>query len=92
LVDFTARWCISCQVNERVALAHPEVVKTILEKGIVLVKGDWTNNDEIITKALASYGKNSVPVYVLYGGASAEPVFLPEILTPGIVLKALEKI
>jgi thiol:disulfide interchange protein DsbD len=62
-------------------------------KGVVLVKADWTNYDERITSALAGYGKNSIPLYVLYGPQPGqEPVILPEILTPKIVLQALGSI
>jgi len=92
-VDFTARWCLSCQVNDRLALSSGEVQRRFSELGVTLLKADWTSRDPMITEALASYGRNSVPVYVLYGSDPAEgPIFLPEILTPGIVLDALAKL
>jgi thiol:disulfide interchange protein DsbD len=92
-IDFTAAWCLSCQVNERVALNSNTVIKRFNELGIHALKADWTHRDESITKALATYGRNSVPLYVLYGPTpDAEPVILPEILTPKIVLEALETI
>lgn len=91
-VDFTAAWCLSCQVNEKIALTPDEVVEKFKEKGIALLKADWTNRNEMITKVLAEFGRNSVPLYVLYDGKSAEPGILPEILTPGIVLDAIEKL
>ena len=91
-IDFTADWCLSCQVNERVALDTDDVQERFRDLGVVLLKADWTRRDDIITRALADYGRSSVPLYVLYDGKSDEPVFLPEILTPGIVLAALEKL
>jgi thiol:disulfide interchange protein DsbD len=91
-IDFTATWCLTCQVNERVAIDHPMIVRLIKEKGIVMMKADWTNYDAVITRALESYGKNSIPVYVIYAPGARAPVFLPEILTPGIVEKALKGI
>jgi thiol:disulfide interchange protein DsbD len=92
-IDFTARWCLSCQVHDRVAFSNDRVRQRFSELGIVALKADWTTRDATITAALASYGRNSVPVYVLYGSNPAEePVFLPEVLTPGIVLDALAKL
>ena len=88
--DFNAAWCLSCQVNDRVALNDQRVIAAFAEYQIVPVKADWTNNDPDITAALAAYGRNSIPLYVLYPGAGAEPVFLPEIITPGIVLDFLQ--
>ena len=90
-IDFTAAWCLSCQVNERVALANEEVVAKFRELDVAMVKADWTSRDETITKALAEFGRNSVPLYVLYyPDPDREPLILPEILTPGIVLDALK--
>lgn len=90
-VDFTADWCLTCQVNDRVALSRPEVQARFREEGVVLMKGDWTLRDEAITRALAGHGRQGVPLYVLYGrGADAPARLLPEVLTPGVVLSALE--
>ena len=92
-VDFTAAWCLSCQVNERVALHNYDVVRKFQELGVVTLKADWTSRDAEITRALGEFGRNSVPLYVLYtGDANAKPVLLPEILTPGIVLNALKEV
>jgi DsbC/DsbD-like thiol-disulfide interchange protein/cytochrome c biogenesis protein CcdA len=91
-LDFTARWCLTCQVNERIALDNAKVVEKFKELGVVAVKADWTSYDETITRALAAFGKNSIPLYVLYPKDQKEPVILPEIITPGTVLEALKKI
>jgi thiol:disulfide interchange protein DsbD len=85
-VDFTASWCLSCQVNERVALNQPEVQKAFADRKVVLLKADWTRHDEAITQALAGRGRSGVPTYVFYAAGQKEPQVLPEVLTPGIVL------
>jgi thiol:disulfide interchange protein DsbD len=91
-VDFTAAWCISCQVNERVALETPSVRRAFAERDVALLKADWTRRDSAITGALASFGRSGVPLYVFYpAGPAAEPVILPALLTPKIVLETLEK-
>ncbi|MCM2272432.1 MAG: thioredoxin family protein [candidate division Zixibacteria bacterium] len=91
-IDFTAAWCLSCQVNEKVAFSSTEVQRRFSDLGIVALKADWTARDQTIAAALARFGRNSVPLYVLYHNGAAEPMLLPEILTPGIVLEALQQI
>jgi thiol:disulfide interchange protein DsbD len=92
-VDFTADWCLSCQVNERLVLQRREVRERFRARGVVLMKADWTRRDEAITRALAEHGRQGVPLYVLYGrGPQAPPRLLPEVLTPGIVLAALDEL
>jgi thiol:disulfide interchange protein len=92
-LDFTAAWCLSCQVNEKVAFSSPEVQKRFAEQGLVALRADWTDRNETIGRALAAYGRNGVPLYVLYGpGSNSPPVLLPELLTPAIVLNALDRI
>ncbi|WKZ69252.1 MAG: protein-disulfide reductase DsbD family protein [Melioribacteraceae bacterium] len=91
-IDFTAAWCLTCQVNERAAINKSEVIAKLNEKNVVALKADWTSRDDEITKALAKFGRNSVPLYVIYSENLSEPLILPEILTTGIVLEALEKI
>jgi cytochrome c biogenesis protein CcdA len=65
-VDFTASWCLSCQVNERVALGQPAVQHAFASANVALLKADWTRHDEAITQALASLGRSGVPAYVIY--------------------------
>jgi thiol:disulfide interchange protein len=87
-LNFTAAWCITCLANERVALSQDSVKSAFKEQGITYLKGDWTNQDAAITKKLAEFGRNGVPLYVFYpAGKNAEPVVLPQILTPEIVLE-----
>jgi thiol:disulfide interchange protein len=87
LVNFTASWCLTCLVNERNAFADSAVQEVFRNKGVTLMKGDWTNRDPVITKALASFGRAGVPLYVLYNSkpGSPEPVVLPQLLTASIV-------
>jgi thiol:disulfide interchange protein DsbD len=91
LVDFTASWCLSCQVNERVVLDRVDVQQRLRQSGVALVKADWTQHDDSIGAALAGLGRSGIPAYALYPatpGAAAE--LLPEVLTPGIVYSALD--
>ncbi|TVQ64823.1 MAG: thiol:disulfide interchange protein [Balneolaceae bacterium] len=91
-IDFTAAWCITCKANERIVFSSQRVRDRFADLGFVMVKADWTNRNPEITRALASFGRNGVPFYVIYPGNGAEPVILPELLTPGIVLEALDGI
>jgi thiol:disulfide interchange protein DsbD len=89
LVDFTASWCLSCQVNERVALNQPEVLEALAQRKVALLRADWTRRDEAITQALNALGRSGVPAYALYVPGETNPRLLPEVLTPGIVTDAL---
>jgi len=91
-VDFTASWCLSCQVNERVALSRPEVMQAFAAKNVALYRADWTREDPAITQALTDLGRSGVPVYALYSPGHGDPVLLPQVLTPGIVTDALVKL
>ena len=92
-VDFSAAWCLSCQVNERTVLDRASVEQAFRAKGVVTLRADWTNHDDGITAALAQLGRSGVPTYALYAGdASSAPTLLPEVLTRSIVLDALAKL
>lgn len=87
----TAAWCITCLVNERVALSSDAVLGAMDEAGVVYLKGDWTNRDAAITAYLDSFGRSGVPLYVYYPpDAAAEPRVLPQLLTEAQVLDALD--
>ncbi|MGL4809699.1 MAG: thioredoxin family protein, partial [Giesbergeria sp.] len=77
---FTAAWCITCQYNKRNALADAEVLADFAAKGVTLLRADWTRRDSAITAALAQWGRNGVPVYVLLA-PGREPVVLSEVLS-----------
>ena len=87
-VDFTAAWCVTCQVNKRLVLNNDDVRQAFAAKNVALVRADWTRRDPEITRALAALGRNGVPVYVLYRPGK-EPLLLPEVLQPGLVHDAL---
>ncbi|CAM3676475.1 protein-disulfide reductase DsbD family protein [Polaromonas hydrogenivorans] len=90
-LNLTAAWCITCLVNERVALSDSSVLQAFERAGIHYLKGDWTNQDEQITRKLGEFGRSGVPLYVYYpANAGADPVVLPQILTPQLVLNALQ--
>jgi thiol:disulfide interchange protein/DsbC/DsbD-like thiol-disulfide interchange protein len=92
-VDFTAAWCISCQVNERLVLSTDRVLGAFRAANVALVKGDWTRRNPDITRALASFGRSGVPLYVLYPpDPAAEPELLPAVLTAGIVMEAIGRL
>jgi thiol:disulfide interchange protein/DsbC/DsbD-like thiol-disulfide interchange protein len=87
LVNFTASWCLTCLVNERNAFADPAVERVFRDKGVTLMKGDWTNRDPAITQALADFGRAGVPLYVVYNSkpGSSAPQVLPQLLSAGLV-------
>jgi thiol:disulfide interchange protein len=92
-VDFSAAWCLSCQVNERVVLDQPDVEEAFRKQGVITMRADWTNHDDTITEALRQLGRSGVPTYALYSGnADNAPTLLPEVLTRGIVLDALKQV
>ena len=90
LLVFTADWCLSCQVNERVALETPAVRRALEGKGVRVVKADWTARDSVVSRALESFGRQGVPFYVLSNGSTEHA--LPELLTASTVLAALDSL
>ena len=90
LINFTASWCLTCLVNERNAFADGAVQAVFRDKGVTLMKGDWTNRDQAITQALSTFGRAGVPLYVVYNArpGSTEPLVLPQLLTANIVRDA----
>lgn len=87
-VDFTATWCVTCQVNKRTTLSREEVLDDFQRRGVVLLRADWTRRDPAITEALAALGRNGIPVYALYR-AGQPPLVMSEILTVPQVREAL---
>ena len=84
-LNFTADWCITCKVNERVALKTEETLKFFEKKNIFYLEADWTNKNELIAKKLASFGRSSIPLYIYYPGDKSAPIILPEILTESVI-------
>lgn len=88
-VDFTAAWCITCQVNKRLVLNDARVRDAFARSGVALVRADWTRRDPAITKALAALGRSGVPAYVLYR-KGREPHLFPEVLQRQTIVDALD--
>ena len=90
-LNFTADWCITCKVNERVALKSTKVLALMNAKNIKYIEADWTRKDAVIAKKLEEYGRTGVPLYLLYS-SKGEPIILPEILTEDILLGFLNEL
>jgi thiol:disulfide interchange protein DsbD len=92
-LDFTADWCITCKVNEKVALGNKAVIERLQNAQVITMKADWTHSDPEVSRALAQFGRSSIPFYVLYSGKGAESYeTLPELLQPSTVLEALDRV
>lgn len=89
-VDFTARWCATCQANKKLVFHSDEVLKQFAAKKVVALRADWTNKDPRITAELAKYNRSAVPFNVIWRPENSAPVILPELLAPSIVLNALK--
>ncbi len=89
---FTAEWCITCKVNEQVALFTDDTQALFKARGIKLLKGDWTNRNSEIANLLADYGRVGVPLYLLFPKGQSEAIVLPEVLTPGIIADAVNSV
>ena len=87
-VDYTAAWCVTCQVKKRSTLRDEKVLQALADRGVVLMRADWTRRDAVITEELTRLGRTGVPVYAFYGPGAA-PVLLPELLTPQMVIDAV---
>ena len=92
LVDFTAKWCLTCQANKAIAIEIPSVEAKLKAINAVTLLGDYTRFPDNITEELNRFGRAGVPLVLVYPkNANAEPIVLPEALTPGIVLDALDR-
>jgi thiol:disulfide interchange protein len=91
-VNATAAWCITCLVNERVVLSSTAVGDAFAKRGVVYLKADWTNKSSKIAALLESFGRSGVPLYVLYGKAAEKAQVLPQILSEGVLIEAVESL
>lgn len=89
-LNLTAAWCITCQVNERLALSGQAFLDALSRNDVAYLKGDWTNRDAAITALLERFGRSGVPLYVLFPSDGGPPEILPQILTEATVLDALD--
>jgi thiol:disulfide interchange protein DsbD len=88
-VNMTAAWCVTCLVNERVAIATGPVQQAFTAADVAYLKGDWTRQDPAITEFLRQNGRDGVPLYVFFPGDGGQPEVLPQILTESQVLRLL---
>ena len=88
-VDFTAAWCVSCQVNKLGTLSDSRVRDLFAQQDVALFRADFTNRDPVIADALARHGAAGVPLYLVYPPESGDPEVLPPLLTSGIVIRAV---
>jgi thiol:disulfide interchange protein len=94
-VDFTADWCITCKINERIALDNPAVVEAFASNGVAALRADWTRQDPSITRMLEANGRVGVPLYLFYPkpgprGERPAPIVLPQILTAATILREMQ--
>jgi len=82
---FTADWCVTCKVNEQVAINRQETLRAFNEAGVVVMRGDWTRGDAAITAFLEQHGRSGVPLYLWYEPGQQKPEVLPQILGPGLL-------
>jgi thiol:disulfide interchange protein/DsbC/DsbD-like thiol-disulfide interchange protein len=90
-VNMTAAWCVTCLVNERIALSSDAVRKAFADRNVAYLKGDWTRADPAISNFLREHGRDGVPLYVLYPPNGAMPIVLPQILTASSVIDELDR-
>ncbi|MGB5472977.1 MAG: thioredoxin family protein, partial [Gammaproteobacteria bacterium] len=88
-VNFTAAWCITCKVNEQLALSSDHIRQLFEARSVAYLVADWTRRDPAITRQLERYGRSGVPLYLLFSPAAGAPVILPQLLTEGIVAEAI---
>ncbi|WP_293611961.1 thioredoxin family protein [Ponticaulis sp.] len=86
LVDFTASWCVTCQVNKRTTLLTDRVQSALEDENVALLIADWTSRDDMIADELARHGRAGVPLYLYYSADGSDPAILPQILSPSIVV------
>jgi thiol:disulfide interchange protein/DsbC/DsbD-like thiol-disulfide interchange protein len=92
-VNMTASWCITCLVNERVALDTEGVREALVANNVTYLKGDWTNSDPAITAVLKEYNTSGVPLYLLFPSGFDEPaIVLPQILSESLVVDVLNSL
>ena len=88
-VDFTAAWCVTCKVNEKVVLNKSKTQKLFKDTNTAFLVADWTNKDDVIAAELAKYGRAGVPLYLVYNNKSVSPAILPQVLSHNVIRDAI---
>jgi suppressor for copper-sensitivity B len=91
VVDVTADWCITCQVNKQLVLDDPAVAARLAAPGVVAMQADWTRPDEAIARYLASFGRYGIPFNAVYGPGAPDGIVLSELLSKSDLMSALEQ-
>lgn len=91
-IDFTAAWCITCQVNKRAVLRTPEIENHFKKLNVSLYVADWTDKNPVIAQELAKYGRNSLPLYVFLKNAQSKPQLLSELLTKEMIYQTINSL
>jgi len=90
-IDVTADWCITCQVNKKFVFGDAEVNLKLSGENLVAMKADWTKPSDVIANYLSSFNRYGIPFNAVYGPNAPEGIVLPEVMTPDMVLEAIEK-
>ena len=90
-LNVTADWCLTCKANREFALSNSKVSMRLFHGSVVAMQADWTNPDPVVSELLHKHGRFGVPFNVVYGPLAPEGIVLPELLTPSIVLRALDR-
>ena len=91
-IKFSAKWCLTCLVNEKTAFSSAEVAAAFRQKGVAAFSADWTNRDGAVTAALESFGRGGIPLYVYYAPHAEQPVLLPQLVTSGMLTDLVGKL
>ena len=89
-IKFSAKWCLTCLLNEKTAFSSQELSEAFRKKGVVAFLADWTNRSDDITAAVESFGRGGIPLYVYYPPHAQEPIILPQLITDHSVLSLIE--
>jgi suppressor for copper-sensitivity B len=89
-LDVTADWCLTCKANMKFSLSDEAVTQRLFQTDVIAMQADWTNPDPVITDLLHKYGRYGIPFNIVYGPRAPQGIVLPELLTPSVVLKALD--
>lgn len=89
-IKFSAKWCLTCLVNEKTVFSSEEIAKAFRQKGVVAFSADWTNRSDEITAALESFGRGGIPLYVYYAPYSKQPRILPQLVTSKTILSLVD--
>ena len=89
-IKFSAKWCLTCLINERAAFSSGALKEAFRAKGVAAFSADWTERGDDITVALESFGRGGIPLYVYYAPYAAQPQILPQLITEKTVLQAIE--